>query len=157
MSAGTPFALGVLAAHDVAGAFRGDEDDVHVFRRNDRLEMNGEAVAEEEGLALGEVGLDGLLVGLGLLGVGQRDEDHVGPFHGFAGFIDFEAFFLGDGDRLAAVVEADDHLGAGFLEVQRVGVALGTEAEHGEGFAFEDGEIGVFVGVDFGGHKGDWG
>jgi len=33
-------------------------------------------------------------------------------------------------------------------------VALAAEAEHGAGFAFENGEIGVFVGVDFGHRKG---
>jgi hypothetical protein len=32
-------------------------------------------------------------------------------------------------------------------------VALGTEADHGEGFTFEEGEIGVFVRVNFGGHE----
>ena len=51
-----------------------------------------------------------------------------------------------------AGIEADDDLDAAFLEVQRVGVALGAEAEHGAGFAFENGEVGVFVGVDFCGH-----
>ena len=43
-------------------------------------------------------------------------------------------------------------LHAAVLEIQRVGVALRAEAEDGEGFAFESCEIGVFVGVDFGGH-----
>ena len=35
------------------------------------------------------------------------------------------------------------------LEVERVGVALRAEAEHGEGFVFEHAEIGVFVGIYF--------
>jgi hypothetical protein len=30
-----------------------------------------------------------------------------------------------------------------------VGVALGAEAEHSEGFAFEDAQVGVLVGVHF--------
>jgi hypothetical protein len=31
-------------------------------------------------------------------------------------------------------------------------VALGTIAENGQGFVFEYAEVGVLVGVDFGGH-----
>ncbi|EDY20053.1 hypothetical protein CfE428DRAFT_2642 [Chthoniobacter flavus Ellin428] len=101
-------------------------------------------------LPLLRVGLDVLLESSGLLGVGQRDEDDVGLLHRFTGLVDLEALFLGDRNRLRTLVEADDDLGAGFLEVQCVGVALRTEAEDGEGFAFEDGEISVFVSVDFG-------
>jgi hypothetical protein len=35
-----------------------------------------------------------------------------------------------------------------------VGVALGSEAENGEGFSLEGFEVGVFVGVYFRGHFG---
>ena len=34
-----------------------------------------------------------------------------------------------------------------------MGVALRAEAEHGESLAFENRQIGVFVGVNFGGHS----
>ena len=88
------FAFGVLAADDVAGAFRRDHDDVHVLRRDDGLEMDREAVAEEERLALGEIRRDVLLVGGGLLGVGQGDQDDVGALHGLGGVEDLEALFL---------------------------------------------------------------
>ena len=84
-----------------------------------------------------------------MFGVGQRDEDDVGALHGFGGVEDFKAFFLRDGDGFAAFVKADDDVAAAFFEVERVGVALGAEAEHGEGFAFENVQVGVFVGVDF--------
>ena len=45
-------------------------------------------------------------------------------------------------------------LRAAVLQIQRVGVALGTEANDGEGFVFQYAEVGVVVGVDFGGHRG---
>ena len=61
----------------------------------------------------------------------------------------FKALFLGDGNGLAAFVKADDDVEAAVLEVQRVGMALGAKAEHGERFIFQHAEIGVFVGIDF--------
>ena len=143
------FALGVLAAHDVAGAFRRDHDDVHIRRRDECFEMDGEAVAEDERLALGKVRADVLFKGRRLLGVGDGHEDHVRLFHGLAGVENLEAFFRGNRARLRAGIQPDDDFDARFLEVQRVRVALGTKAEHGAGFAFENGEIGVFVGVNF--------
>ena len=98
--------------------------------------MDGEAVAEEQRLALGQVGADVLLETGGLLGVRQRDEDHVCAAHRFRRGDDFKALFLGHGDGLGAFVEADDHVHAALLEVERVGVALRAEAEDGEGFIF---------------------
>ena len=149
---GHAFAFSVLAADDVAGALGRDHDDVHVLGRDDRLEVDGEPVAEEQRLALTQVRRDVLLVAGGLLGVGQRDHDDVGALHGLGGRDDFEALFAGDRDGLGAFVEADDDVAAAVLEVQRVGVALGAEAEDGEGFVLEHAEVGVFVGVNFSGH-----
>ena len=45
--------------------------------------------------------------------------------------------FLAPRNRFAAGIEADDDLDAALLEIKGVGVALGTEADNGHGFAFE--------------------
>jgi len=58
--------------------------------------------------------------------------------------------FLRHLDRLAARIEADDDPDAAFLEIEGVGMTLGTEADDGGSFALESVEIGVFVGIDFG-------
>ena len=79
-----------------------------------------------------------------------------GFFDGLGGVEDFKAFFFGDRARFAAGVEADDDFDAGVLEVESVGVSLGTEADDGAGFAFKGVEVGVFVCVDFGGHIWLW-
>jgi hypothetical protein len=150
--AGNAFAFSVLTADDVAGAFRGDHDDVDVCWRHDGLVMDGEAVAEEEGLALGEVRLDVGLVNATDFGVGNGDEDDVAQLHGFGGVIDFEAFFFGDFAALAAGIQTDDDIGAAFLEVKGVCMALGAKADDGAGFAFQRGQAGVFFSVDFCGH-----
>ncbi len=47
------FAFEVLPANDMAGTFGGDEDHVHSFGRNDRFEMDGEAVRKEQRFSLG--------------------------------------------------------------------------------------------------------
>jgi FKBP-type peptidyl-prolyl cis-trans isomerase len=153
---GDALAFGVLTADDVAGAFRGHHDHVHVLRRDDGLVENGEAVGEEERFALGEVGGDVLLVHATDLGVRHGDEDDVGGLHGFSGVHDLEALFFGHGAALGACVEADDDFDAALLEVQGVGVALGAEADDGAGLAFERCEAGVFFSVDFRGHIVFW-
>ena len=81
--------------------------------------------------------------------VSQRDHDDVGALDRFGAGEHFEAFFTGYLDGLGTFVEADDDVASGLFEVQRVGVALGAEAEHSEGFAFEDAQVGVLVGVHF--------
>ena len=148
-------ALGVEAADHVAGALGRDHDDVDVLVRLDQPEVDGEAVAEHERLALGEVRADVRGIDRGLLHVRQADHDDVGAADGLGGVIDLEAVLLGDGAGLRARVEADDDLAAALLQVDRMGVALRTVAEDGEGLVLEHAEVGVFVGVDFGGH-GRW-
>ena len=136
----------------MARALRGDHDAVDVLVELDQPEVDRKAMGEQQGLALGEVRQDVLHVDVRLLHVGQSDHDHVGATDRLGGIDDLEAVLLGDGAGLGARVEADDDLAAAVLEVQRVGVALGTVAEDGERFVGEHAEIGVFVGVDFGGH-----
>jgi hypothetical protein len=120
----------------------------------DRLEVNGETVAEEQRLALGQVWLDVLVEDIGDLGVRNGDEDDVGLFHGFSGVIDLEALFFSHRAALAAGIEADDDFDAALFEVQGVGVALGAEADDSAGLAFERCKAGVFFSVDFRGHIG---
>ena len=146
------FALGVETTDHVARALGCDHDAIDVLRELDQAEVNREAVAKKEGLALGEIGQNGAGVDVGLLHVGQTDHDDVGPANGFTGLDDLEAVRLGDRLGFRALIKADDDLAAAVLQVERMGVALRTIAEDGERFVFEHAEIGVFVGVDFSGH-----
>ena len=92
------------------GPLGATENHIHVLRRNDRFEMDGKAVREQQRLALGQIRRDVLFVNGGLLGVGQRHEDDVGAPHRFGGGDHFKALFLRHGSRFAAFVEADDDL-----------------------------------------------
>src|SRR5262249_53223243 len=64
-----------LAADEVPGPFRRDHEDVHALRRNDLLEMNVEAVAEGEIVAVLEAGLDLFFVRFALQLVGEKYHD----------------------------------------------------------------------------------
>ena len=122
--AGNAFACDELRANRVARAFWCDEDDVNVVRNGDGLEVNGEAVGEEQGLALGEVRRDVLFVNGRNHGVWGGDENHVGSLDRFGGVHDLEAELLGNFAGLRLRIEADDDLEATVLEVECVGVAL---------------------------------
>jgi hypothetical protein len=136
----------------VARAFRGDHDAVDVFVQLDESEVHAKAVREKEGFALREIRQDILLVNVRLLHVGKADHHHVCPTHRFSGIEDFKAVLLGDRLGLRAGIKADDDLAAAVLQIERMGMALRTVAEDGERFVFKHAEIGVFVGIDFGGH-----
>ncbi len=119
---GHALAFGELAAHDVAGPLRRHHDDIDVLRGHDGLEMNAEAVREEERFALGQIRRDVLLVGGGLLRVGEPDQDHVGTPHGLGGIIHRKSILLGDLAALAAGIQANDDFAPAVLEIQGMGV-----------------------------------
>ena len=57
--------------------------------------------------------------------------------------------------RLARRRQADTDVHAAVLQIEGMGMSLGTEADHGGGFSLEELQIGIFVSVDFGRH-GVW-
>ena len=97
---GNSFAFRVLTADNVSWAFGGDHDDVDIGRRNEGFKVDGETVTEDEGLALFEIGADVFFKGIGLLGIGDGDKNHVGFFDRFGGIEYWKAFFGGDGAGL---------------------------------------------------------
>jgi len=122
------------------------------FWRHDGLVVNAEAVAEDKRLAGFEIRLDVGLVGGGLLGVGNRNHDHIREANGLGCVENFKALRCGDCAALGLGIKTDDDFTSALFKIQSVGVPLGTEAENREGFSFEKFEVGVFVGEDFGWH-----
>ena len=143
--AGHAVAFLVLAADQVAGALGRDHADVDAGRRHDLLEVDREAVGEEQQVArrdpVGDLGLPDL----GLLLVGQQDHHDVAAAGGFGDVEHLEAGRLGLGAAGGVRAQADDDVDAGVLQVEGVGVALGAVAEDGDGLALEQGEVGVLV------------
>ena len=118
--------------------FGSDQNDIDILGRNDGFEVDGEAVGKQERLALAQVGRDVRLENGGLLCVWQSHENNIRPPHRFRGQNHFKTSFLGDRDGLAAFVESDDDIEAAFFQVERMRMALRSEAEHGQGFVLEN-------------------
>ena len=105
--------------------------------------MDVEAVGCAEGLAGFEIGGDRFVVDLGLHFVGEGDDDQIAGLDGIFDAGGVEAFFDGEAAVGAVFAVGDADLDAAVAEVLGVGVALGTEADDGDGFAFEGVEGGI--------------
>src|SRR5690606_20423649 len=116
-------AVDELAADDVARALGRDHDDVDALRSLEVAEADVEAVDEDQGLASGEVVLDGLVEDLRLDLVRGGDRDDVGPLGDLGGGADGQALGLGLVAALRALLEADPNLDTGVAEAERVRVA----------------------------------
>ena len=137
-------ALGVRAPHEVAGALRGDHDHVDVGDGLHQFEADVETVGEGNGLTGGEVRCDVAIEDLGDVGVGERDHHKVSPLGCVAHAHDAQACGLGLGLGRRAVAQPDDDVDPGFLQVQRMGVALAAVAEDGHLGAEDDRGISIF-------------
>ena len=81
---GHPLSLNVLATDNVPRPLGCHEDHVDVLRRNNRLEVDREAVGKEQRLALGQVRLDIVLVHFGLAGVRHSNKNDICPLNGLS-------------------------------------------------------------------------
>ena len=148
-------ALGVQAADDVAGALGSDHDDVNVLRRGDGLEVDVEAVGKGQCLALGHVGGNLRVVDVGAQLVGNQHHDNVTGLGSLLDLHDLEVLMGGSelGGLLPvgrALAQSDNDIDAALGQVLGMSVALGAEADNGNGLAVEHAEVavGIIVLVD---------
>ena len=137
----------VLAADEVTRALRRDEDDVEVLAGLDLLEVDVEAVSEQQRGARGEIFLD-LGVHRRLGQVRCQDGDERCTLDGVGGSGDPEAVLLRLLPTVAALAHADDDVEAAFFQVQRVGAALAAIADHGDCGALEGFAVDIFLRVN---------
>ena len=135
-------ALLVEPANDVAGALRRDHHDVVALRRRDAAVVDVEAVREQERRARLEIRPDLLGVELRLHLVGDEDRDELRAADRIRDVAHRQAALLRRRARLAPRAEADLDLDAGVGEVERVGVALAAEPDHGD-LAGEEADVAV--------------
>ncbi|MCY1374876.1 hypothetical protein D9M69_622470 [compost metagenome] len=107
--------------------------------------MHVEAVGEGQRGAFLDVVVHFVLVHVGDLLVRQQDHDHVGALDGLGHFLDLQAGVGGLVPRRAALAQADRHVDARILQVQRVGVALRAITDDGDVLALDQREVGVLV------------
>src|ERR1700722_6180579 len=99
------FALGVHAADEMTGPFRGDEKYIDILGRDDLAEMQRETVRDAERLAFFQVRRDVAAVGLAMARVGDRHHDHVGLLRRVGDRKNFETLLFGTLGGLAALIE----------------------------------------------------
>ena len=134
----------------MAGALGGDHDDVDVLGRGDGLEVDVEAVGERQGLTLGHMGGDLLVVDIGTQFVGHQHHDDITGCGGLLDLHDFEVGVLGGelGGFLPVgrtLAQADDDVDAAFGQVLGMGVALRAEADDRDGLAVQQAEVAVGI------------
>ena len=132
----------------MAGALGGNHNDVDILGRHNAAVVDVEAVGEGQGLALGQIRCNALLVQLGLLLIIDQNHDDVGVLGGVGGGHDLETGGLSLGPALAALVQTDNDFYAGVVEIQGMGMTLGTIADDGHGLAVELLQIAVLLIVD---------
>ena len=113
-----------LTTNGVARALGGNEDDVDALGGFDVAEADVETVAEEKGLALGEVRQNVGFIEVTLVLVGSEDDDDVGPFRRLGRRQNGESRRFGFLDRLRVRLQSNNYLDARIAKVLRVCVPL---------------------------------
>src|SRR5690606_11399189 len=139
-----------LTAHQVAGALRGHHAHVDALGRLDEAVADVEPVAEEERVALLEVGRDVVGVQVALDVVRRQDHDEVGLLDRLARGQHPQAVALGLLPALGALGQADPDVDAGVTQGERVGVALAAVPQHGHTAPLDDRQVGLVVVEDLG-------
>ena len=142
-------ALGVGAAHRVAGGLGRHHPHIQVGARIHQAVMHIKAVGEYQRRALLDIGLDIVGVHATDLLVRQQNHHDVRRAHGVGYFSDLQAGFFNFRPRGAAFTQAHHHLDAAVVQVLRVGVALAAIADDGNGFALDQAQVAVFVVINF--------
>ena len=132
----------ILTPDQVARPLRRNQHRVEVRARLDLLEVNVEAMGEEEGGALVDL-VDHALVERGLRRIRRQDRDDGGAFDGLARFLDDEAVCFSLAEAAAACASANDDVVAAVLQVQGVRPALAAIAEDSDLPTFEAGVIDI--------------
>src|SRR5712692_7830418 len=138
----------VGGAHRMARRLGRDHPDVEVGARLDQAVVDVEAVREGERGAFLDIRLDMVLVHLGVVLVGQQDHDDVRPLDRRPDLGHLQSRLSRLVPGRAALAQADRHLDAGFLEVERVRVALRAVADDRHLLALDERKISVFVVID---------
>ena len=155
--AGHALALGVQAAHGVAGALGSDHDHVHILGCHDGLEVDVEAMCKGQSLALGHVRGDLLIIDVGAQLIGNQHHHNV---TGLGSFLHFHHLEVGMGlSKLGSLfpvrrtlAQANHNVHAALGQVFRMSMALRAKADHSNGFAVQHAQIAVRIIILFDSH-----
>lgn len=102
-------------------------------------------MGERQGAAVLQVRPDFGPVYVGLFFIGDEDHGHIGFPDGFGDGPDRQARLAGRFGGPAALIQADHHVDAAFLQVQRMGVALAAVADDGDRLALHDIPVDILI------------
>ena len=145
--AGHAAALLVLTTHEIAGTFRRDQHDVEVFARLDLLEVDVEAVREQDRRAFAD-GADHFLVQVLLRHVRRQKRDQRRAVDRVDGLRDLQSVLLRLGPAGARPADADHDVEAAVFQIECMGAALAAVAENGDASALEGLLVDVLLRVD---------
>ena len=143
--AGNTAALGEHFAHAMAGSLGRGHAYVDACGGSDGLEVNVEAMREEQQFAGGEIGSNLFVVQPGRGLIRDENHDHVSPLGSFSHSGHFEARLLRLGNGLGIGSQAHLHLHAGVLEVERVGMPLRAVADDGYLLRLNQGKVSIVI------------
>ena len=123
-----------------------DHHHVEIGARLDQVEMDVEPVGEHQRRAFLHVGVELIVIDVGLQLVGREHHHHVGPFGGLGDLLHRQLLALRLLDALRALAQRHrDLLDAGIAQVERMGVALAAIADDGDFLALDQIQVGVAV------------
>ena len=129
----------------MSGSLGSDHGNVNVSGRNDASEMNVEAMSKHQHVACFQVRLDVLLVKVCLLLVIDQDHDNVSLLCCFCSGINLEALCHCLVPALRALIQTDNHVASGILQIQCVCVSLAAVANDCDCLSVQKGQITIFL------------
>src|SRR5258706_657551 len=141
-------ALEIFAAHGMARALGRHHQHVQVWARLDQLEMDIEAMGEQQGRPLLHVVFQLVLVDVGLQLVGRGHHHHIGPFGGIRHAHHLEAGGFRLLGRRAGANRDHQFLDARVAHVLGMGMALGAKTDDGDLLVLDQIEIGIPIVID---------
>src|SRR5579875_1076915 len=135
----------VFRAHQATRAFRSDHEDVDVFGRDDRPEMDPEPMRKGQILPRLHVRRDRLHVHRRLFFVGDEHMDDVASPRSLVGRDDFEALLTSLVRRARTLAQTDDDGHPAVAQVLRLSFTLAAEADDGDRLIGDLPQIGVGV------------
>ena len=151
--AGNTLAIHELTTHQVAWPLGGNHAHGDIGGWLDQVEVNVEAVAEQQSIAVRQVRLDLFLVHLGLGGVRDQHHDDIGPGGGVRIGQHLETGLFGFFGGLGALTQANHNLHARIPQVLGVSMPLGAIAQHRNLTSLDERQIGIGVVKHFNSHK----
>ena len=131
-------------AHEVARPLGRDHEDVHVFGRDDLVEMDVEPVGEGQGVALRQVRRNEVIEKTGLKLVVDQHHDDVGLGGRLLHGTGLESVLYGLVPR-AALPQSHDDVQSGIAQGKGVGVSLAAVTDNRDGLAVQYAQIGVLI------------